>query len=136
MENKKKKEKIPEYFPKSSDPINTLLLYFPTKHVKALKVSIVILFILIPVLIIMIILDFKWLLPLLLILFGLLFITIIIYKGAIVITIILCITLFIWWFFLGLIIYWTEPSGFSTFMKFTRIPILILNVLFLIYFYY
>lgn len=141
MTEERKKKKIPEYIRKTNaDSINTLLLYFPTKNVKALKISIVILLLLIPIVIIVIILgiirDFKWLYPLLILIFGVLFLIIIFYKGAIILTIFLVISLLIWWFFIGLLITWTEPSGFSQFMKIIRIPILIINILCIIFFNY
>jgi Mn2+/Fe2+ NRAMP family transporter len=59
-EKKKRLKEISKYTPiKKTDPINRLLLYLPTKHVKALKISLVLLFILIPILLILIIIRFK-----------------------------------------------------------------------------
>lgn len=57
-EKEKRLKEISEYTPiKKTDPINTLLLYFPTKHVKALKISLVLLFILIPLSLVLIIIQ-------------------------------------------------------------------------------
>jgi len=85
MVEEEKKDDYPKYVPiKKINPVNRLLLYLPTRHVKALKISLIMLFILIPILITMIVVcllrktDFK-LIPLLIFIIGFSILLIILY---------------------------------------------------------
>jgi len=145
-EKKEKKEKakklkeISKYVPiKRIDPINRLMLYFPTKHIKALKISLVLLFILVPVLLFLIIYQIIKknynLVPLIIIILFFNLVLIISFKLGILMSFIVSICMYIWWFFWGLVIGWTKPSFFSTFVKYARLIILIINLICIIFFY-
>ena len=136
----KKLKEISNYVPvKKTDPVNTLLLYLPTKHVKALKISLVLLFILRPLLLVLIIKliikkDYN-LVPLIIIIWFFNLVFIIGFKLGILMAFCLCIGIYIWWFFWGLVIGWTRPSIFSTVVKYARVILLALNIIYLIFFY-
>jgi hypothetical protein len=81
MISEEKKNIPPKYFRKSdsTNVTNTLLFYLPTRHIKALKISLILLCLLIPILIFGLLRDIKWFLPLLIIIITFLLIILILY---------------------------------------------------------